>query len=152
MWWVCRYCWRGDPPRSFVVQPWASRRRLLGPAAAVLLAVGLLAALLAAVPAAAQSTTVHIPDLGLRAFVEDALGKDAGDPITRAEMGALTSLNARGTLTASDQGITDTTGLQHATGLITLDLSHNNIETADLSALTGLTPLNRVFSTKLGPG
>ena len=74
--------------------------------------------------------------------MEDALGKDAGDPITRAEMGALTSLSARGTLTGADQGITDTTGLQYATGLTTLDLSHNNIETIDLSALTGLTRLN----------
>ena len=106
------------------------------------MAVGLVAALLAAGPAAAQSTTVHIPDPRLRAAVEDALGKDAGDTITRAEMGRLTSLSARGTLTASDQGIADTTGLQHATGLTALDLSHNSIETTDLSALTGLTRLN----------
>ena len=106
------------------------------------MAVGLVAALLAAGPAAAQSTLVQIPDPRLRAAVEDALGKDAGDLITRAEMGRLTSLSARGTLTASDQGITDTTGLQHATGLTALDLSHNSIETIDLSALTGLTRLN----------
>ena len=87
-------------------------------------------------------TLVQIPDLGLRAAVEDALDKNAGDPITRTEMGRLTSLSARGNPFGPDPVITDTTGLQYATGLTTLDLSHNNIKTIDLSALTGLTNLN----------
>ena len=38
--------------------------------------------------------TVHIPDPGLRAALELALGKEAGDDITRADMESLESLQA----------------------------------------------------------
>ena len=77
---------------------------------------------------------VETPDKNLRTAIEDALGVDAGDPITKAEMETLTELDA-----SWDGGIRDLTGLQFATQLTKLNLSRNNI--SDLSPLTGLTQL-----------
>ena len=75
-------------------------------------------------------TTVHLPDDGLRAVVREALGKAAPMPLHRAELAALTYLDA----TYSD--IRDLTGLQFATGLVLLHLGGNAI--VDVSPLAGL--------------
>ena len=45
-------------------------------------------------PAAAQ--TVHIPDPGLRAVIEAALGKEAGADITQSDMESLESIRVNG--------------------------------------------------------
>ena len=88
-------------------------------------------------PLTATGQVVPIPDANLRAAVEKALGKNAGDPITADEMATLTELNAR------DASISDLTGLEHATNLIRLELVGNNI--GDVSVLTELTKLASLF-------
>jgi len=73
---------------------------------------------------------VDIPDPALRAAIEEALNTTNPTP---TEMLGLTSLDA------SWRGITDLTGLEHATNLESLNLCHNWIW--DLSALPGLVQL-----------
>ena len=65
--------------------------------------------------------TVHIPDANLRAAITDALGKARGETITAAEMATLQHLDA------SQQGVSDLTGLEFATNLRRLYLSGNNL-------------------------
>ena len=114
-------------------------------------------------PAAAQ--TVHIPDPGLRAVIESALGKAAGDDITRSEMESLESLQARCRyLTLSEKGwftplaehwvcettddtfvssIKNLTGLEFATNLIELEFDKNQIsDVTPLKNLINLTHLS----------
>ena len=89
------------------------------------------------------ATPVTIPDANLRAAIETALGKASGAPISRAEMATLTRLEAQ------NSNISDLTGLEFATGLTRLDLSHESVdgrrvnsnEISDLSPLSGLTNL-----------
>lgn len=69
-------------------------------------------------------------DANLRSSLEEALGKEAGDPITAADMATLTVLRAR------DRGIRRIAGLELATNLETLDLSENPF--TDLAPLSGL--------------
>lgn len=76
---------------------------------------------------------VLFPDPGLEAAIRDALSQPTG-PIDDADVAVLTTLIAR------DAGITDLTGLEAATGLLSLLLDNNNI--SDLSALAGLTNLS----------
>ena len=76
---------------------------------------------------------VTIPDPGLRAAVTAALGKRAGDPVTRRDLSTLGRLEAR------SAQIVDLTGLEWATGLQVLQLEANNI--SDVSPLAGLTGL-----------
>jgi hypothetical protein len=73
---------------------------------------------------------VNIPDPNLKAAIEAALG--VTDP-TQADMLNLTSL------TASNTGIVNLTGLETATNLTTLYLSTNQIN--DITAVSGLTNL-----------
>ena len=80
---------------------------------------------------------VDIPDTNLRAKIEEALGKAAGDPITAADMATLTTLRAR------DVSIGDLTGLEAATNLTELYLSENSI--SDLSPLAGLPNLRELW-------
>ena len=75
-------------------------------------------------------------DPGLRAAVEEALGKVAGAAITADEMATLTELRAEG------RDIRDLAGLELATGLKELVLRHNQID--DLTPLSGLTGLTRL--------
>ena len=82
------------------------------------------------------TTAVDIPDSNLRAKIETALGKTAGDPISAAEMATLTSLSA------GDAGISNLTGLEAATNLTTLHLGNNLI--SDISAIAGLTKLTEL--------
>ena len=87
--------------------------------------------------------TVSIPDLSLRAALEDSLGLSPGDPITGAALAKLTVLEV------GDAGILDLTGLEHATGLARLDLGPgatrdpwaNTNSVSDLSSLSGMTDL-----------
>ena len=80
---------------------------------------------------------VTIPDTGLRRAVTGALGKRAGDPVTRRDLSTLSTLNAR------SAQIVDLTGLEWATGLEQLNLHQNNI--SDLSPLVRLTGLEVLF-------
>ena len=77
---------------------------------------------------AAPTDPVDIPDANLRAAIESALGLQAGDPITEAQMLTLTTLDADGL------GVADLTGLEYATALQHLDISSNPI--TDISLLT----------------
>ena len=81
----------------------------------------------------APSLVVSIPDSNLRAAIEDALSKDSGAPITRAEMKTLVRISAQAA------GIRDLTGLESATSLKELDLQNNDI--TDVSAVARLTNL-----------
>ena len=80
-----------------------------------------------------QAETVDIPDTYLRAALETALGKTAGDSITEDDMATLTRLQVH------DSNIIDLTGLEAATNLTYLNLWNNNI--TGLSPLSGLTKL-----------
>lgn len=115
-------------------------------------------------PAIAQA--VHIPDPGLRAVIESALSKKAGDDITQSEMESLESLHANRCryLTLSEKGwwtpvaerwicettddtfvssIKDLTGLEFAINLIELELGRNQItDVAPLKNLINLTRLS----------
>ena len=86
---------------------------------------------------ATQVISVNIPDANLRAKIETALGKTAGDPITATEMATLTTLNAQ------DARITNLAGLETATNLTELQLWDNQI--TNLSALSGLTNLIKLY-------
>ena len=76
---------------------------------------------------------VDIPDPYLRAVIETALSKAEGKPIAPSEMATLTRLEA------SEAGIRDLTGLEHATNLTVLKFDNNSI--SDISALANLTNL-----------
>ena len=80
---------------------------------------------------------VHIPDPVLRSALEEALGKTAGEDITRAEMATLTRFAAQWI------GVRDLTGLEHATNLTNLFLRGNVI--TDVSPLAGLTHLRFLY-------
>ena len=81
-------------------------------------------------------TNVTIPDATLRAQIEPALNKQAGEPITTAEMATLTGLEA------PNADISDLTGLEHAINLTELVLNDNSI--SDISPLTELTELTNL--------
>ena len=79
---------------------------------------------------------VNIPDAALRTKIEQALNKQASDPITSAELKTLTRLEA------TDANISDLTGIEDATNLTTLLLRGNSI--SNLSPLSGLTKLTEL--------
>ena len=76
---------------------------------------------------------VHISDTNLEAVIRNLLELEGDADITVADMLGLTQLNA------ANQGITDLTGLEHATNLERVWLGRNVI--ADLSPLSSLTNL-----------
>ncbi|MCY4552617.1 MAG: leucine-rich repeat domain-containing protein, partial [Candidatus Poribacteria bacterium] len=80
---------------------------------------------------------VYIPDVNLRAVIEEALGKASGAPITAEEMATLVNLR-----TAEAKGISDLTGIEFATNLRILDIGGNSI--SDLSPLAGLMNLGTI--------
>ena len=85
----------------------------------------------------ATAQTVHIPDSGLRTVLESALGKEAGEDITQADMQEMTGLDA------FESGIRNLTGLEFATNLIELHLGLNQIsDVSPLKHLTNLTYLD----------
>ena len=79
---------------------------------------------------------VYIPDVNLRAVIEEALGKPSGAPITAEEMATLVNLHRM----AESKGISDLTGLEFATNLRRLRLAHNK-HISDLSPIAGLQDL-----------
>ena len=94
-------------------------------------------------PGPAASATVSLPatpnqattisDAALRAALATALGKGAGEDITRADLASLT------TFEATSAGIGDLTGLNHALNLTSLKLGDNHI--VSLAPLAGLVRL-----------
>ena len=78
-----------------------------------------------------SETLVDIPDAALRKAVEEVLGKDPGDPITRAEMATLQSLSV--TLCSA------LTGIEHATNLVDFASIYGRF--SNLAPLAGLTSL-----------
>lgn len=78
----------------------------------------------------AQDDLVFIPDVNLRAAINQALGKNKADALTKGELAQLTDLNSAGL------GIKDLTGLEWAVNLRTADLSSNQI--ADITTLQNL--------------
>ena len=99
----------------------------------LLLALALCFFLLVSPLMVSAKQVIKIPDAGLRASIENALNKSAGDTITAADLQTLTEL------TASDTSISDLTGLEAATNLTYLKVSDNQI--SDISPLSGLTRL-----------
>ncbi len=79
---------------------------------------------------------VYIPDPNLRSVIEEILGKASGATITTADMARLTRIDA------DEKGISDLTGLEHATRLERIEFRHNSI--SDLSPLAELTQLNNI--------
>ena len=80
----------------------------------------------------AAENAVVFPDRNLEAVIREAIAKPTG-PIYESDLEGLTSLSA------TYQGITDLTGLEHCINLTWLDLRHNHI--SDISRLAGLTKL-----------
>ena len=85
----------------------------------------------------AANGEVNIPDAGLRAAVDEALGKPAGAPITRDAMASLRSLDA------GRRGISSLAGLECTTEWVHLYL-HNN-QLSDISPLSDLTALEALY-------
>ena len=92
---------------------------------------------------------VVIPDVNLRAVIEDILGKASGAPITRVEMARVMRIEAR------NANIGDLTGLEFAPRLTFLDFgdeivegqSVNSNNISDLTPLSGLTNLTYLYLT-----
>ena len=113
------------------------------------------------VPSASETddseATVEIPDAALRKAVEEALGKDPGDRITRGEMATLRGLAQRGVrqlagleyavnlswLSSTSGGVEDLRPLSNLISLTQLVLSSNEI--VDLSPLAYLTSLTDLW-------
>ena len=77
-----------------------------------------------------------IPDPNLHAAIAETLGKAPNASITEADLARLTRIEA------DERGITDLTGLEHATRLERIEFRHNSI--SDLSPLRDLTRLNNI--------
>ena len=89
--------------------------------------------------AASPSSTVEVPDAGLRERIEQTLGLASGAPITQGDLARLR------TLRAVQMGITDIAGLEFAVNLTRLWMDRN--ELVDVSLLSGLTALDRLWLT-----
>ena len=79
----------------------------------------------------ATAETVTVPDTKLAAEIRGALDLAPNAPIPSEALGNLTVLSAW------NAGISNLTGLEHATSLTRLHLSHNSI--SNLSPLSNLT-------------
>lgn len=84
-----------------------------------------------------RSVAVDVPDPNLAVAIRAALGIASTEPITSFALSRLKELSA------TDRGITDLSGLEHAGGLRRLFLAHNQI--SDLTPLAKLTRLQRLF-------
>ncbi len=89
---------------------------------------------------------ITIPDVNLRAVIEDSLDKARGEAITAAEMATLTRLEA------PNSRIRDLTGIEYATELTVLNLGYvlansgrvNSNSISDLSPLSSLIKLTEL--------
>lgn len=88
------------------------------------------------VPPIPLDHAVDIPDAGLRAALEAALGKETDATLMRSELETLTSLDA------SNRGIRDVTGLKYASNLTSLNLTDNQL--GSLFDIRGLSQLTRL--------
>ena len=80
---------------------------------------------------------VEVPDTGLAAALRTEIGLPINDPIFPGDMEGLTRVRA------TNDSISDLTGLETATGLTDLTLSNNDIDDLEpLEELTSLTDLN----------
>ena len=90
---------------------------------------------------------ITIPDVNLRAVIEDSLNKARGEAITAAEMATLTRLEA------PNSRVRDLTGIEYATELTVLNLgavsingNHiNSNDITDISQLSGLIKLTELY-------
>ena len=80
-----------------------------------------------------------IPDANLRSALEQALGKNAGDAITKEDLAGLTELTHEG---KEGVRLTDLTGLEHCVNLTSLSLMFNRI--TDISVFKYLTSLTHL--------
>jgi len=80
--------------------------------------------------------TIDIPDLELRAAIQDALGITGWADVTTADVESLVELDA------GYYGISDLTGVDQCSGLTSLDVRYNEI--SDISAIAGMTHLERL--------
>ncbi len=87
-------------------------------------------------PERIPGASVNIPDLNLRAVIEEALGKAAGDVITVEDMESLTRF------VGNDKGIQDLTGIEFAKKLTYFEIRRNLV--SDLSPLAGLNQLQHL--------
>ena len=84
---------------------------------------------------------VHIPDPNLRTLIAEELDKSLNAPITVEEMKSLRNLDAcRG---GCEKGIRDLTGVQFATNLRRINISHNQV--SDISPVAGLIELRELW-------
>ena len=83
---------------------------------------------------------VFIPDVNLRAAIEEALGKAADEVITVEDMAWLTHLDVQNYDEPRKENISNLTGLEFAINLSFLHIGGNSI--SDLSPLAGLTKLD----------
>src|SRR5690606_4304327 len=114
----------------------AIRHLLRAGSAALLLVLAPVALAQTAGACAAPTDTVAFPGAGLAAAVRSALELQPGAPI---HCGALAGLR---TLIANEAGITDLTGLEHATRLTRLDLRRNQL--TDIAPVARLERLTRL--------
>ena len=84
----------------------------------------------------AFAQNVNFPDANLAAVVRTKLFLAAGADIPQTNLAAITSLSGNG------RGITNLTGLEHATGLTFLQLKDNPI--SDFTPISSLTDLNNL--------
>ena len=77
----------------------------------------------------AAAVEAEIPDDGLRAILERALGKEAGEAVTQDELAYLALLDLRG------MDVADLTGLEHAVNLTDLYLDDLSLDLAPLKGL-----------------
>ena len=95
-------------------------------------------------PDVIPGTVVQIPDPNLRTLIAAELGKSPNAPITAEEMKRLRNLDTcRGG--PCDRGVRDLTGLQFATNLRRINISHNQV--SDISPVAGLIELRELWIT-----
>ena len=110
-------------------------------------------------------TPIAVPDPVLRAALEQALDKPAGEAINAAEMASLAALSVPRPSDAPSDAVADLTGLEHAAALEALDVAGHDIadlaplrclaslktlnagrnQISDIAALSGLTSLERLY-------
>ena len=91
---------------------------------------------------AGPTDPVSIPDAVLRGVIETKLGKSSGDTITEQEMNGMVGNITYKDATDVRPDISNLTGLEHATGITSLNITGSNI--TGLSPLAGLTQLTYI--------
>ena len=116
-----------------------------GSADAVATSRGMMPGILETAEPSDPDALVDIPDAVLRRALEEELGKEEGEPITRGDMADLRRLPLEDVdqLTSSGLGIADLTGLEHATNLEHLFLSDNAV--VDLMPIGNLPSLRVLY-------